>query len=383
MMSRRSRRRKSQGFTRRTRPGAAPGTLVHDPLAPRPAIHVIAYGTDQAVERNIEDVDAIRPLLERWPVTWINIDGLGDAAVIRRLGRLFQLHKLALEDVINVHQRAKVEQYENCTFIVARAAYEKSRLETEQVSLFLGANFVLTFQERAGDSFDAVRERIRKAGGRIRSAGPDYLAYALLDAIIDGYYPVLEAYGEKLEDLEDEVLLHPAEELIHRIHQARRDLLWLRRAAWPLREAVNSLHRDPSPLVADETRVYLRDCYDHTIQIIDLLENYRELAAGLLEVYLSSMSNRLNEIMKVLTIFAAIFIPLGFIAALYGMNFDPGVSPWNMPELRWAWGYPFALGLMAAVAGGMLMFFAKKGWLPGRARSRARRRQPTEKTAVD
>src|SRR4030095_7850244 len=253
-------------------------------------------------------------------------------------------------------------------------------LDTEQLSIFLGRNYVLTFQEHPGDCFDTVRDRISKAGGRIRNCGPDYLAYALIDAFIDDYFPVLEKYGERLEELEDEVITRADTQVIAQIHQVKRDLLVLRRAIWPLREAVNSLVRDPTPLISEETRIYLRDCYDHAVQLIDLLENYREIASSLVEVYLSSVSNRLNEIMKVLTIFTVVFIPLNFIASIYGMNFNTESSPWNMPELNWRYGYPFTLGLMAAVALSMLIFFRKKKWI--RSGVHGERADWTPKTTV-
>jgi magnesium transporter len=240
------------------------------------------------------------------------------------------------------------------------------QLQTEQVSLFLGERFVLTFQEKPGDCLDCVRDRIRSGTGRIRQAGPDYLAYAVLDAVIDNFFPVLEGAGEYLEELEATVLSNPDEGTVSKIHGIKRQLLRLRRAVWPQREALNSMLREGTSLIAEDTKVYLRDSYDHTIQIIDLLENYREIASGLMDVYLSSVSNRMNEVMKVLTIFAAIFIPLTFIAGIYGMNFDPERSPWNMPELDWYLGYPFALGLMAAVGVGMLVYFRHKGWIGSR-----------------
>jgi magnesium transporter len=208
-----------------------------------------------------------------------------------------------------------------------------------------------------------VRDRIRKGGNKIRNTGPDYLAYALLDAFIDNYFPFLEQLGERLETLEDEVILRPDTQTITQIHRIKRDLLTMRRAVWPLRDALTSLIRESTPLITDDTRIYLRDCYDHTIRLIDLLETYREIATGLTDIYLSSMSNRLNEVMKVLTIFTAIFIPISFIAGVYGMNFNPNSSPWNMPELNWKWGYPFALALMAAVAIVLLIYFRRKGWL--------------------
>jgi magnesium transporter len=366
-MSRRSRRRGHGGIERRTPPGASPGTLIIDPVAPAPVIRIMAYGPEGVADQTLTDPQAVRGFLTRWPVTWINVDGLGDAATITRLGEIFNIHRLALEDVVNVHQRAKVEQYDGQIYIVARMANPGERIETEQLSIFLGRNYVLTFQEAAGDCFDPVRERIRKASGRIRHTGPDYLAYALLDAFIDSCFPVLEGYGERLEALEDEVIQRPDRQVIARIHEAKRDLLALRRAVWPLREALNTLTRESSPLIRDETRLYLRDCYDHTVQIIDLLENYRDIASSLMEVYLSSVSNRLNEIMKILTIFTTVFIPLNLIAGIYGMNFHTESSPWNMPELSWYLGYPFAIALMTALALGMLLYFRRKGWIGPRA----------------
>ncbi|MBP1601159.1 MAG: corA [Acidobacteria bacterium] len=370
-MSRKSKRRKYvSGIERRTSPGAPPGSLVVDPQAPLPIIRVIAYGSEAVHEELVEDVSRIGSYLGRQPVTWVNVDGLGDAAVIRKLGEIFGIHRLALEDIINSHQRAKVDQYDNHLFVVGRMVEMADHVETEQLSLFLGKSYVLTFQERVGDAFDPVRERIRKAGGRVRNAGPDYLAYALIDAFIDNYFPVLEKYGERLESIEEDVLSRPEPVLVSRMHEVKRDLLTLRRAIWPLRETVNSLVREPSPFISDETRVYFRDCYDHTIQIIDLLENYRDVASGLMEVYLSSASNRLNEIMKILTMFTAFFIPLSLIAGIYGMNFNTARSPFNMPELNWYLGYPFVLGLMATVALGMVTFFRRKGWLRSRLGSR-------------
>jgi magnesium transporter len=347
--------------------------LVADPLAPRPDIQVIAYGPDAVREEKIHDVDAIRDFPPKWPVTWVNVDGLGDASVLATLGEIFDLHRLAMEDVLNVHQRPKVDQYDTNYFVVARMIERTDELTTEQLSMFLGSNYVITFQERPGDCFDPVRERIRKRGGKIRHSGPDYLAYALLDAFVDNYFPVLEEYGEQLEELEGDVVAHPTTNTVARIQAAKRRLLVLRRAIWPLREAVNVLSREESPLISSETRVYLRDCYDHTIQLIDILENFRDIASSLMDVYLSSVSNHTNEIMKVLTIVTTIFIPLTLVAGIYGMNFNTSRSPLNMPELNWYWGYPFALGAMAVVALVLLAFFRRRGWLgsgpPPRERS--------------
>lgn len=354
------------------RPGASPGQLRADPRAPAPSLQLIAYGPDGFAEQAGPDLAAVRQALERWPVTWLNVDGLGDEQVIAGIGELFGLHKLALEDVLHVHQRPKVEEYPDNLFVVLRLPEPGERLDTEQISLFLGANFVVTFQERPGDAFEPVRERIRLGKGTLRGAGPDYLAYALIDAGIDSAFPVLEQCGERLESLEDEVVERPRHGAVAAIHAVKRDLLTLRRGVWPLREMLGTLSREPSPLVRAETRLFLRDCNDHAVQILELVETYREISSGLLDIYLSSISNRTNEIMKVLTIIATIFIPLGFFASLYGMNFDPDASPWNMPELRWRWGYPAALGLMAAVAAGLLVWFRRRGWLgdPETARRR-------------
>ena len=365
-MARKSKKMKRRKYwiKRRTPPGAAPGTLTVDPASPAPIISVIAYGPDGLVEQQVDDVQQLRQFVQRWPVTWVNVDGLGDEKVIRELGEIFGLHQLALEDVINVHQRAKVEEYGEHLFIVVRMVELCERLQTEQVSIFLGQNFVLTFQERPGrDSIEPVRDRLRRNRGRIRSLGADYLVYNLIDAVIDGYFPVLEKYGERLDALEDEVTENIDRSTTARIHEIKSDLLVIRRAIWPHREAISMLVRDANPLIQPETRVYLRDCYDHTVQLIDLVETYRELGADLRDVYLSSISNRMNEIMKVLTVISTIFIPLNFIAGVYGMNFNTEKSPWNMPELNWYYGYPFALGVMLAVTCVMLYFFAKKGWL--------------------
>jgi len=263
-----------------------------------------------------------------------------------------------LEDVVNVHQRPKVEDYDEHLFFVGRMVYRNQTIETEQLSLFLGESFVLTFQERAGgDCFSPVRDRIRKAAGRIRSHGADFLAYCLIDALVDAYFPVIELYGDRLEELEEEVLDKPSPRSVHTIHQIRRDLLMLRRAVWPLREAINGLQRNDCPVFSADTRLYLRDCYDHTIQILDLVEAYRELVSDLMDVYLSSISTKLNEVMRVLTVFSTIFMPMTFVASIYGMNFN------YMPELKSPLGYPLVLAIMAGIFIGQLVYFRRKGWL--------------------
>lgn len=364
-MSRRNARSKKHVpvFFRRSLPGSAPGTLIVDPEAPKPVIRIMSFGPDRVVEQDIADLQRIRTLFHEWPVTWIDVSGLGDLSVITGLGEVFNIHRLALEDVINVHQRPKVELYKGYCYIVLRSVGEVEQHGSEQISIFLGRNFVLSFRERAGDYFDPVVQRVREGKGRMRTAGPDHLTYALIDAVIDRYFPVLERFGESIEEIEDAIVADPSNALISRIHDLRQGLLTLRRAAWPMREAMNTLFRDPIPLIDEEERIYLRDCYDHIVQIIDLLENYRDVTSGLMEVYLSSISNRTNEIVKLLTILTSIFVPLTLITGIYGMNFDPQASPYNMPELQWRWGYPFALGLMAMVATALLLFFRFKGWL--------------------
>jgi magnesium transporter len=348
---------------RRSEPGAPPGTLNIPPEAPKPRLTVFAYDGERCIEEHPAQVAELRQFLDKYPVTWINVDGIGDRQMLEDLGRLFHLHPLALEDVVNTHQRPKVDQYPGNLFIVMRMVQRQQQLESEQVSMFLGKNYVLTFQENLpGDSFNAVRARLREAGP-LTGPGPDYLAYRLIDGVVDNYFPVLEQYGEVIESLETEVLQSLSRETMNRIHAIKRDLLFLRRAIWPMREAVNQLVRDPSPLVGSETRLFLRDCYDHTVQLIDLLETFRDLGSDLRDLFLSSASNRLSEIMKVLTIISTIFIPLTFIAGIYGMNFDPDSSPWNMPELRWYYGYPITLLVMLAIGVSLLIYFWRNGWI--------------------
>jgi len=344
-------------------PGAPPGTIAPDPTAPAPVVHVLAFDSENLIEQTVEDLGAIRDLREKWSRVWVNVDGLGDADTIQTIGDIFGLHSLALEDVANTNQRSKLEEYLGHVFVIARMPHlDEEAFRTEQLSLFFGEDFVLTFQQRVGDCFEPVRKRLR-GKPRERFLASDYLAYALLDAIIDSYFPALEAFTERLDTLEKKIAERPTADVIGEIFDTKHSLLGLRRAIWPMRDALNSLIRDPQPLISDTTRTYLRDCYDHAVRIIDLVETYRELSAGLMEFYQSSVSHRMNEIMKVLTIMATIFIPLTFIAGIYGMNFSAERSPWNMPELNWYWGYPFALLAMALVALGMVLYFRRKGWV--------------------
>ncbi len=350
---------------RQSRPGLAPGTLIAPLQSPSPVIDVIAYGPEEILQQKDVAPEAIAAIREAYPVAWVNVSGLGDVDLIRRIADIFDLHALSMEDVMNLHQRPKIEDFDNHLFLVTRLFRATEEIQTEQMSLFLGSGYVLSFQEDLGDCFDPLRERIRQGKGRIRALGADYLCYAMLDAVVDDYFPSLENCGENLEVLEDEVVTHPQEQHISRLHNMKRELLAMRRAIWPHREMVNAIIRDENPLVTDETRLYLRDVYDHTLQLIDIIETYREIATGLVDVYMSSVSVKLNETMKVLTIIATVFMPLGFIASLYGMNFDRSVSSWNMPELGWRFGYPLTLGLMALIVAVMLRYFMRQGWLGG------------------
>jgi magnesium transporter len=364
--SRAARRQRKALIRRQTPPGSPPGTLVADPEAPRPLLHVVGYGPGGFREAEGRDGSAVAAFLGKWPVLWVHVEGMGDASVVGEIGRIFGLHPLALEDVLHVHQRAKVEVYEKNLYVVVRSLLLNERLETEQMSLFLGEGFVVSFQEKPGPGpDDVVRERIRQEKGRIRAEGADYLLYTLLDAVLDGCFPVLERFGDRLDELEVRLLERPGASLASQIHEAKRDIQTARRAVWPMRDALSLLVREGSPFLSPAIRPYLRDCYDHAIQLMDVVETYREISVGMTDLYLSGLSNRMNEIMKVLTIIATLFIPLSFIASLYGMNFDPEASPFNMPELKWKWGYPFALGLMGLTALGLLVFFRWKGWLGG------------------
>jgi len=348
-------------------PGAAPGTLRPPPdAASHVMVTAIHYTAEDYTETQVTDLHAYLQTAPRDGTLWFNVDGLGDVQILEILGAHFGLHPLSLEDILHIPQRAKLEDYEHYQFLVLHMALAEPETpgETEQVSLVLGPSYVLTFQERpGGDPFETVRQRLRQAHTKLRQSGADYLAYALLDAAIDGFFPVLEGLGDRLEALEDAVLDHPRRETMEAMYTVRRALIALRRVLWPLRQAVQTFGHDDSDLVTASTRPFLRDCHDHILQLLDMLENYRELSAGLMEMYLSSQSNYLNEVMKVLTIISTIFMPLSFVAGVYGMNFKTEVSPWNMPELSWPWGYPFSLLVMATIAISLLVFFRRKGWL--------------------
>jgi magnesium transporter len=342
--------------------GLPPGTLVHigDKKAEKPRIRLMDYGPDHFEEKDLPDIEQGFPYRDKDSVTWINLDGIHEVEIIERIGKRFDLHPLVLEDILNTDQRPKMEDYEDHLFLILKMiTYDEAQklLHMEQVSVIVGRRFVLSFQESEGDVFESVRDRLRKGKGRIRKGGPDYLAYALMDAVVDNYFLVLEKIGEDIEELEEEVIEKPAPVTVESIHNLKRELLFLRKSVWPLREAVASLEKGESSLIQERTTVYLRDVYDHTIQVIDTIETFRDMVSGMMDVYLSSLSNRMNEVMKVLTIIATLFIPLTFIAGIYGMNFK------YMPELEWHYGYGLVWVVMALVACLMLLYFRRKKWL--------------------
>lgn len=358
-----SKKRKLVKIKRRHSPGSAPGQVTSPGFAEKTNVNIFGFGPTDCIEMHGVGIGEISDVRGKYPVVWIDVAGLGNADLIIRLGELFGLHRLALEDVVNTHQRPKAEDYGDHLFLIARMLRNDEAIETEQLAVFIGDGYLISFQQFEGDCFGRVRERIRQAKGRIRSAGPDYLGYALIDAVVDAYFPALEKYGELLEDLEDTVVRDPSPAHVGELHDMKRDLLMFRRAVWPHREMINGLLRDDHQLISADTRPFLRDCYDHTIQLMDIVETYREIASSLIDVYMSSVSVKLNEVMKTLTIVATIFMPLSFIASLYGMNFDRTASPWNMPELGWYFGYPFALSLMLVSAAGLVWYSWLKGWL--------------------
>ena len=347
---------------RSAKSGKLPGALIHigEQKSSAVRIRVIEYDADHLEERTLGDLAAYSPAEIPTKVTWINVAGLHEVQVLDQLGASYGIHPLVLEDILNTDQRPKVEEGEEFLCFILKnifPAAEPGRMNMEQVSIVLGRHFVISFLEEDERVFAPVIDHLRAGKGRIRKDGPDYLAYALLDAVVDNYFVVLEDLGERLERLENMVMGKPAREALDEMHRLKREMIKLRRVFWPLREAVGVLQRHESDLVDHATGIYLRDLYDHVVQVIDTVETFRDMLSGMLDIYLSSMSNRLNEVMKILTIYATIFIPLTFIAGVYGMNFK-----W-MPELEWRWGYPAVLFLMASVAVGMLVFFRRKRWL--------------------
>lgn len=342
--------------------GLSPGSLyfVGNKKTENFKLYLMDYDENNLSEKQVEKIEDCFPFKETPSVTWLNVDGLHETEYIEKLGKHYNIHPLVLEDVLNTNQRPKIEIFDDYIFFsikMLRFNEEDSTLDSEQVSIILGKNYVISFQEKPGDIFDPLRERIRKGKGRLRKMNPDYLTYAILDIVIDYYFMILEKIGEKIEKFEEDLLVHPKRETLNEIYGLKREVLYLRKAIWPLRESIAKLERSESSLVHPETIPYLRDLYDHAIQVIDTVETSRDLLSGMLDLYLSSISNKMNEVMKVLTIIATIFIPLTFIAGIYGMNFD------NMPELHWHLGYYVILGLMFIVGIIMVLFFRRKNWL--------------------
>jgi len=341
--------------------GMPPGSLVHvgEQKVERPLLSFIDYNEDNfQVEKDIQ-LEACLQLKDSASVSWINLDGIHEISVVEAFGKAFDLHLLALEDILNTGHLPKFEEFDNCALVITKMFCfdeQTSRIEAEQISMVLTADNVLTFQERPGDVFDGVRERLKRKSGRIRQRGSDYLIYTLIDSVVDSYFHVLEKIGDRLDYLETELINQPSQELLQQVHQMKGQLIFLRKAVWPMREVVSNLMHSESDLIDASTGVFIRDLYDHAVQVLDTVEAYRETASGLVDLYMSSVSQRMNEVMQVLTIMASIFIPLTFIAGIYGMNFE------QMPELKWRYGYTMVWGLMLLCVVGMLWFFKRKKW---------------------
>ena len=323
-------------------------------------ITIIDYDEAQYQEKEAKNVEEIFPFKDKPTVTWINIDGIDRVDVIEKIGKHFNLHPLALEDIVNTGQRPKMEDFLGYILLILKMLYydeKEGQSKAEQISLVLGPNWVISFQENEGDVFDTIRERIRSDKGRIRKMEADYLVYALIDAVVDNYFAVLERIGEKIEEIEEAIVANPSPVTLQAIHDLKRQMILLRKSVWPLREVISRLERWESKLIKKSTDIFLRDVYDHTIQVIDAVETFRDMLSGMLDIYMSSVSNRMNEVMKVFTIIATIFIPLTLVAGIYGMNFR------YMPELEWVWGYPFILLLMLALGIMMLFYFRRRKWI--------------------
>jgi magnesium transporter len=345
-----------------TKTGLSPGILIHtgEQKMEKATISIINFDQRNLVENELQSIEETYPHKDSPSVTWININGLHNVDIIEKVGTHFDIHPLTLEDVVNTAQRPKAEDFENYLYVVLKMlSFDESagHIVSEQISLILGEHFLFSFQEQPGDFFEPVRQRIRRAKGRIRKSGCDYLAYALTDAVVDHYFGVLEKMGEKIENLEEELLKEPAAEILETIHGLKREMIYFRKQVWPLREVLNSLLKEQSNLIEETSLVFWRDVYDHVIQVIDTIESLRDVLSGLQDLYLSTISNRMNEVMKVLTIMATIFIPLTFFAGIYGMNFE------FMPELKWKWSYPLFWVVLAAIFGIMVFWFKRKKWL--------------------
>ena len=342
--------------------GLPPGTLIHvgERKSERTRITLLDYGEDHCEEREVVGIDECLQDKDPRSIIWINVSGLHQVDLIEKLNKCFGLHPLVVEDILNTNQRPKLEDFGGYMYIVLKMIFltdPRQEVMTEQVSLILGPNYLISFQESETDVFEPIRERIRSGKGRLRKLGADYLAHALLDTIVDHYFIILEKLGEDVEDLEEALTNNPVPRTLQAVHHLKREMILLRKSVWPLREVISGLERAETPLIQPTTGIYLRDIYDHTIQVIDNIETFRDMLSGMIDIYLSSISNRMNEIMKVLTIIATIFIPLTFIVGLYGMNFK------YMPELEWRWGYPLVLLILLTVSVFMLFYFRRKKWL--------------------
>ena len=344
-------------------PGSPPGTLVFtgEKKKEKVTIDLIDYKDKVISEHEITDPGECRKCLKTDTISWIDVEGIHDVPFIQKLCESLDIHPLVMEDILNVEQRPKMDEYDNYVYIVLKMFHfnkDTSEVSPEQVSIILSKNYIVTFQEGIeGDTFHEVRDRIRNNKGIITKMTTDYLVYTLIDSIIDSYFSILEIFGEKIEKLEEELINNPVKGTLTKIYSLKREMLYLRKTVWPLREAISRLERGESELVTKSTHIYLRDVYDHTINVLDTLETYRDMLSGMLDIYLSSISNKLNETMKYLALISTIFIPMTFIASIYGMNFE------FMPELKWLSGYYFALGLMLAVGLGFLIYFKKKKWV--------------------
>jgi magnesium transporter len=348
---------------RTAKTGLAPGTPVHVGRQKMDVVKIALMDFDSAGCQEVAettDLALLAAARDSAPVTWINVAGLHALETIEAIGGMFDIHPLLLEDILNTEQRPKIEQHDSYLYMILKLIHwdeDAAEIETEQISIVLGSRFVITFQEQEKDIFEPLRQRIRSGKGRVRQSGADYLAYSLLDMIVDHYFVILENLGEQIELVEEELVTDPNAVTLQKIHDLKREMLYLRRSVWPLREVIGGLQRDESTLIKQTTLIFLRDVYEHTIQVIDTIETYRDVVSGLLDVYLSSVSNRMNEVMKVLTVISTIFIPLTFITSLYGMNFT------YIPELAWRWSYPVLWLVLMAISGMMLLFFRRRDWL--------------------
>jgi magnesium transporter len=348
--------------------GLMPGTVVFvgEKKLDKTQIRIIDYDESNIEEKTVSTIEECFPFKEKPTITWINIDGLHEVDQIEKIGDYFNIHPLILEDIANTGQRPKLDSFENSLFLALKMLTIKrdsNKIQSEQFSFVVGRNFVISFQERIGDVFEPVRNRIRKQKSRTRFMTSDYLAYILVDAVVDGYFSVLETISERIEAVEEQLIKDPGPEDLEVIYELKRELIYMRKAVWPLREVIGGLERMESDFVQDSTHIYLRDLYEHTVQVIDTVETFRDMVSGLLDIYLSSVSNKMNEVMKVLTIIATIFIPLGFLAGIYGMNFDTSVGSFNMPELGLRYGYILFWVLALLISGTLFVFFKRKKWL--------------------